>query len=113
MATNLTERKNYLLKAQLESLCPNELVENLGVQISDRLSWTANAKKRTGKALDALFHLKRQVSKTTLSTKKRIMFATQYRMLTTALLWKPSKGDLTIIDNVQRKAVSLIFAESK
>ena len=60
-----------------------EIIGNRGVQISETLSWTANGEKRTGKALNALVMLNRNLSKTTLLTRKNLCFL----RITNSWLW--------------------------
>ena len=64
MSMNLTKSKVLCIKGSATIALPSysfettEVMENLGILITDTLSWTQHAKKRAEKALNALFVLK-------------------------------------------------------
>ena len=73
----------------------------------------ATRKKRTEKALSALFVLKRNLSKANFPTRKNAYICYVVPILCYgSAIWKPSQGDLGIIESVQRKAISWIFMTS-
>ena len=69
-----------------------------------------SAKKSTEKALNALFILRRNLSKAKFWTRKNAYICYVVPILNYgSALWKPSKGDLGTLESIQRKAVSWIF----
>ena len=88
-------------------------MKDLGILITDTISWTQHAKKRAEKALNALFVLKRNLSKANFASRKYAYICYVVPILCyVSAIWKPSKGDLGIIESVQRKAISWIFMTS-
>ena len=85
----------------------------MGLFVTDSLNWTLHAKKRTEKALNAFFLLKRNLCEANFATRKNAYVG--YVVPTVsygAVLWKPPKGDLILLEKVQRKAMSWIFKTS-
>ena len=76
MSMNLGKSKVLCIKGTAPIALPNhefettECMKDLGILVNDTLSWTLHAKKRTEKALNALFILKRNLSKATFWTRK-------------------------------------------
>ena len=116
MSMNLGKSKVLCIKGTAPIALPNhefettECMKDLGILVNDTLSWTLHAKKRTEKALNALFILKRNLSKATFWTRKNAYICYVVPILNYgSALWKPSKGDLGTLESIQRKAVSWIF----
>ena len=116
MSTNLGKIKVLCIKGTAPIALSNhefettESMKYLGILVNDTLSWTLHAKKRTEKALNALFILKRNLSKATFWTRKNACICYVLPILNYgSALWKPSKGDLGTLESIQRKAVSWIF----
>ena len=67
MSMNLTKSNVLCIKGSATIALPNysfettEIMKDLGILITDTLSWTQHAKKRAEKALSALFVLKRNL----------------------------------------------------
>ena len=76
MSMKLTKSKVICIKGSATIALTNysfettEVMKDLGILITDRLSWTQHAKKRAGKVLNALFVLKRNLSKANFATRK-------------------------------------------
>ena len=119
MSMNLTNSKVLCIKGSATIALPNysfettEVMKDLGILITETLSWTQHAKKRAEKALNALFVLKRNLSKANFATRKNAYICYVVPILCYgSAIWKPSKGDLGIIESVQRKAIPWIFMTS-
>ena len=119
MSMNLTKSKVLCIKGSATIALPNysfettEVMKDLGILITDTLFWTQHAKKRAEKAFNALFVLKRNLSKANFATRKNAYISYVVPILCYgSAIWKPSKGDLEIIESVQRKAISWIFMTS-
>ena len=116
MSMNLGKSKVLCIKGTALIALPNhefettECMKDLGILVNDTLSWTLHAKKRTEKALNALFILKRNLSKATFWTRKNAYICYVVPILNYgSALWKTSKGYLGTLESIQRKAVSWIF----
>ena len=76
MSMNLTKSKVLCIKGSATIALPSssfettEVMKDLGILITDTLSWTQHAKKRAEKVLNALFVLKRNLSKANFATRK-------------------------------------------
>ena len=119
MSMNLTKSKVLCIKGSATVALPNysfettEVRKDLYILITDTLSWTQHAKKRAVKALNALFVLKRNLSKAIFATRKNAYICYVVPVLCYgSAIWKPSKSDLGIIESVQQKAISWIFMRS-
>ena len=119
MSMNLTKCKILCIEVSATIALPNysfettEVMKDLGILITDTLSWTQHAKKRDEKALNALVVFKRNLSKANFATRKNAYICYVVPILCYgSAIWKPSKGDLGIIESVQRKAISWIFITS-
>ena len=112
MSMDLGKSKVLCIKGTAPIALPNhefettECIKDLGVLVNDTLSWTLHTKKRTEKALNILFILKRNLSKATFWTRKNAYICYVVPILNyESALWKPSKGDLGTPESIQRKAV--------
>ena len=119
MSMNLTKSKLLCIKGSAQISLPNytfeatQSIKDLGLFVTDSLNWTLHAKKRTEKALNAFFLLKRNLGKTNFSIRKSAYVCYVVPIVSYgAALWKPSNGDLTLLESVQRKARSWIFQTS-
>ena len=80
VSMNLTKSKVLCIKGSATIAVPSysfgttELMKDLGILITDTLSWTQHAKKRAEKALNALFVLKRNLSKANFATRKKRIY---------------------------------------
>ena len=108
MSMNLTKSKLLCIKCSARLSLPNytfeatQSIKYLGLFGTDSLNWTLHAKKRTEKALNAFFLLKRNLCKAKFATRKNAYVC--YVV--------PNVGDLTLLESVQRKAMSWIFKTS-
>ena len=119
MSMNLTKSKVLSVKGSATIALPNysfettEVMKDLGIVITDTLSWSQHAKKRAEKALNSFFVLERNLSKPNFATRKNAYICYVVPILCYgSAIWKTSKGDLGIIESVQRKAISWIFMTS-
>ena len=119
MSRILTKNKILSIKGSATIALPNysfettEVMKDLGILIPDTLSCTQHAEKRAEKSVKALFALKRNLSKATLATRKNAYICYVVSILSYSwAIWKPSKGDLSLIEIVQQKAISWIIMTS-
>ena len=109
MSMNLTKSKVLCIKGSATIALPNysfettEVMKDLGILITDTLSWTQHAVNRAEKGLNALFVLKRNLSKANFATRTIAYICYVVPILCYgSAIWKPSKGDLGIIESLQR-----------
>ena len=92
MSMNLMKSKVLCIKGSATILLPNysfettEVMKHLGILITDTLSLTQHAKKRTEKALNALLVLKRNLSKANFATRKKRIYVTLCQFCATVQL---------------------------
>ena len=84
---------------------------DLGIQVSESLSWACHVEKRTTKALKCFYMIKRSTLNTTAWQTKKAIYRSYIVPIVSygAILFKASKTDLRIIENVQKRAVKWIF----
>ena len=119
MSMNLTKSKLLCIKGSAQISLLNytfeatQSIKDLGLFVTDSLIWTLHAKKRTEKALNAFLLLKWNLCKANFATRKNAYVCYVVPIVSYgAALWKPSKGDLTLLECVQRKAMAWIFKTS-
>ena len=119
MAMNLTKIKLLCIKGSAQISLPNytfqatQSIKDLGRFVTDFLNGTLHAKKRAEKALNSFFLLKQNLCRANFATRKHayvcyVVLIVRYG----AALWKPSNGDLTLLESAQQKAMSWIFKNS-
>ena len=83
-----------------------DLMKDLGIIVTNNLSWTEHAKTRSAKSLKAFFSLKRNLANSsTISTKKNAYRGYVVPIISYASsLWKPSKSELALSEKVQHRA---------
>ena len=121
MSLNLEKCKVLCLKGiakvstqghQLE----NSIVEkDLGIMISNDLTWTAQTERRCEKTMKAFFTIKRNIANGTPWTTRKNLYCNYIVPILSygAVLWKPSKTDLKSIELIQRKASKWILGTSQ
>ena len=98
---------------QRESSSSRNKMKDLGIKISENLTCTTHVGKRAQFALTALFTLKRNLAITTYFIRKSAYISYVVPIVNYgSSLWLPSKGDLRIIESIQRKTMKLIFGSS-
>ena len=119
MSMNLTKNKLLWIKGSAQISLPNytlevtQSIKDLGLFVTDSLNWTLHAKKRTEKALNAFFLMKQNLCKANFATRKNAYVCYLVPIVSYgAALWKPSNGDLALLESVQRKTMSWIFKTS-
>ena len=119
MSMNLTKSKLLCIKGSVQISLPNytfeatQSIKRLGLFVTDSLIWTLHAKKRTEKALNAFLLLKRNLCKANFATRKNAYVCYVVPIVSYGVaLRKQSKGDLTLLESVQRKAMAWIFKTS-
>ena len=120
MSMNLTKSKVLCIKGSATIALPiysietTEVMNDIGILVTETLLWTQHAKKRAEKALNTLFVLKRNLSNANFATRRNAYICYVVPILCyCSVFWKPSKGDLGIIKSVQRKAISWIFHDKQ
>ena len=112
MPRNLTKSKLLCIKGSAQISLPNyafeatQSIKDLGLFVNDSLIWILHAK-------NAFLLLKRNLCKANFATRKNAYVCYVVPIVSYgAALWKPSKGDLTLLGGVQRKAMDWIFKTS-
>ena len=85
--------------------------KDLGIQVSESLSWACHVENRTTKALKCFYMIKRSTLNTTAWQTKKAIYRSYIVPIVSygAILFKARKTDLRIIENVQKRAVKWIF----
>ena len=89
--------------------------KDLGIIVSNDLTWTANAERRCERAIKVFFTIKRNIANGTSWIAKK----TLYRSYTVpfisygAILWKPNKSELRMIENLQEKVSKWILGTNR
>ena len=119
MSMNLMKSKLLCIKGSAQISLPKytfeatQSIKDLGLFVNDSSDWTLHAKKRTEKALNAFFLLKRNLCKANFATRKNPYVCYVVPIVNYgAALWKPSNCDLTLLESVQLKAMSWVFKTS-
>ena len=109
MTLNISKCKTLNLKGNGSiSMIGNTLEQtekgkDLGIIVSNDLTWTANAKKRCEKAIKVFFTKKRNIDNGTSWVAKKNRYRSYIVPIISygAVLWKISKSELRMIDNLQ------------
>ena len=94
----------------------NSIVEkDLGIMISNDPTWTAKTERRCKKTMKTFFTIKRNIGNgTPWPTRKSLYRSYIVTILSSgAVLWKPSKTDLKLIETLQTKASKGIMGTSQ
>ena len=88
--------------------------KDLGVVVTENLTWTANANRRFSKAMRALLYLKRNTSnKTSVINKLNAYKGYVVPIISYASeVWHPNKGDLVLLEKLQKNATKWILGNS-
>ena len=93
---------------------PENSQKDSGVVVTEDLTWTANANRRFSKAMRALWYLKRNISnKTTVINKLNAYKGYAVPIISySSELWHPNKGDLVLLEKLQKNATKWILGNS-
>ena len=113
MSMNMKKCKSVSFKGTTEITIGSYRIEkaenmkDLGIIVSENLTWSTHVRKRAQIALTALFTLKRNLAITTSFKRKSAYFSYVVPIVSYgSSLWLPSKGDLRIVEkSIQRKAM--------
>ena len=85
--------------------------KDLGIIISDKLDWTAHVTSRVGKALNAFYLVKRNISRTASSSTKLAIYCGYIMPVLSygSILYRANRGSLRTLESVQRKATHWIM----
>ena len=84
---------------------------DLGIIVSNDLTWTASPDRRCEKAINVFFTIKRNIAKGTSWIAKKNLYRSYIVPIISygAILWKPNKSELRMIENLQEKASKWIL----
>ena len=88
--------------------------KDLGVGVTENLTWTANANGRFSKAMGALWYLKRNISNKTTAINK----LNAYKGYVVPIVpyasekFHPNKKDIILLEKIQKKATKSILGNS-
>ena len=94
----------------------NSIVEkDLGIMISNDLTWTAQTEKHCEKTMKAFFTIKRNIANGPPWTTRKNLYRSYIVPILSygEALWKPSKTDLKSIESIQVKASKWILGTSQ
>ena len=120
---NPTSKKTTLLgikgdlKASLENknLSSVNSQRDLGLIVSNKLTWNENCSRRTSKAISALFQIKRSLTmKSSVTTRLNAYTVFVVPIVTYASqAWTPSRSNMEQLERVQKLATKWILGTSK
>ena len=89
-----------------------EKEKDLGIMIHKDLTWTANANRRSEKALKAFFTIKGNVARGTAWQAKKNLYRSYIVPILSygSVLWKPNKQDLKKVEGIKMKATKWILS---
>ena len=89
--------------------------KDLGIIVSNDLTWTANVERRCEKAIKVFFTIKRNIANGTSWIGKKNLYRSYIVPIISygAILWKPSKSELRMIENLQEKASKWILGTNR
>ena len=121
MSLNLKKCKVLCLKVIAKVTIQGHQLENsfvekdLGIMISNDLTWTAQTEKRCEKTMKAFFTIKRNIANGTPWTTRKNLYRSYIVPILSygAVFWKPSKTVLKSIESIQMKASKWILGTSQ
>ena len=89
--------------------------KDLGIIISNNLTWTANAERRCEKAIKVFFTIKRNIAYGTSLIAKKSLYRSYIVPIISygAILWKPIKSELRMMENLREKASKWILGTNR
>ena len=121
ITSNINKRKTLKLNGNGSISMNEKTVEqtqkekDLGIIVSNDLTWTANAERRCEKAIKVFFTIKRNIAKSTSWIAKKNLYRSYVVPIISygAILWKPNKSEFKMIENLHKKASKWILGTNR
>ena len=108
---NLKENGSFSMNGKKQT----QKEKDLGIIVSNDLTWTANAERRCENAIKVFFTIKRNIANGTSWIATKNLYRSYIVPIISygAILWKPNKSELRMIENLQEKASKWILGTNR